>query len=172
MKILIAVDEHTFGDALADFVVKHEWPPESKFKVVHVIEPINLNHTADIGYLTFLESVAEESMKIGRALTRHVGLKIRDAFKTLNVTEEVVEGHPVDTILNVAQNWEADYIVLGSHGRHGLKRLVLGSVSTAVMSNAPCSVMIVRPPLTKGPVPKELETSQQQPVQPQKEYVK
>jgi nucleotide-binding universal stress UspA family protein len=53
------------------------------------------------------------------------------------------EGDPRQAILDCAQEWHADLIVLGSHGKKGLDRL-LGSVSDSVARHAPCSVEIVR----------------------------
>jgi nucleotide-binding universal stress UspA family protein len=47
-------------------------------------------------------------------------------------------------ILDEAKTWGADLIVMGSHGRHGLDRLVMGSVAEAVASHAHCSVEVVR----------------------------
>jgi nucleotide-binding universal stress UspA family protein len=49
-------------------------------------------------------------------------------------------------IVDRAAEWHADLIVLGSHGRHGLDRFLIGSVSEYVARHAPCSVEIVRMP--------------------------
>jgi nucleotide-binding universal stress UspA family protein len=53
-------------------------------------------------------------------------------------------GDPRSCILDVAKEWGADLIVLGSHGRRGLDRFLLGSVSETVAVHAPCSVRVVR----------------------------
>jgi nucleotide-binding universal stress UspA family protein len=47
-------------------------------------------------------------------------------------------------ILEEAERWDADLIMLGSHGRHGIERLLIGSVSEAVALHAECSVEVVR----------------------------
>ena len=52
-------------------------------------------------------------------------------------------GEPPRTICEVAKNWGADLIVVGSHGRKGLSELLLGSVSNYVMHHAPCSVLVL-----------------------------
>ena len=62
----------------------------------------------------------------------------------LEISSKVIEGHTLTEILDEAASWEADLIVLGSHGRRGLRRFLLGSVSNAVASHADCSVEIVR----------------------------
>ena len=66
------------------------------------------------------------------------------------VTSRVLEGAPEDAILDEADRWQADVIVLGSHGYGPMKRRLLGSVSQAVALHAPCSVEIVRCPHGAG----------------------
>jgi nucleotide-binding universal stress UspA family protein len=53
-------------------------------------------------------------------------------------------GDARQVILDEAQEWPADLVVLGSHGRTGMKRVLLGSVSDSVSRHARCSVQIVR----------------------------
>jgi len=54
-------------------------------------------------------------------------------------------GHPIDEILGLADDVGADLIVIGSHGRTGLRRLFLGSTSEAVVRRAKCPVVVARP---------------------------
>jgi nucleotide-binding universal stress UspA family protein len=62
------------------------------------------------------------------------------------VTTRVVEAEPPAGILETATGWHADLIVLGSHSRKGLEKLMLGSVAESVARHASCSVLIVRSP--------------------------
>jgi nucleotide-binding universal stress UspA family protein len=62
----------------------------------------------------------------------------------LNIESVVVEGYPSDAIIDTAKKKGADLIVMGSHGRSGLKRLWLGSVAESVVREAPVPVLIVR----------------------------
>src|SRR5262249_29371812 len=64
----------------------------------------------------------------------------------LTLTSEVIVGRPAEMIIETAKNWGADLVALGSHGYRGFTRFLLGSVSYAVASHAPCSVEIVRKP--------------------------
>ena len=58
--------------------------------------------------------------------------------------EFVVTGTPADEIVKAAKAWSADLIVIGTHGRGGVQRALLGSVADGVMRNAPCPVLIIR----------------------------
>lgn len=54
------------------------------------------------------------------------------------------EGKPADEIVSAAREWNADLIVIGSHGRSGVSRLVLGSTAESVLRHAPCPVVVVK----------------------------
>jgi nucleotide-binding universal stress UspA family protein len=58
----------------------------------------------------------------------------------------MTEGDAVDEILRVARDADADLIVLGTHGRTGLGRLLMGSVAEQVVRRAPCPVLVVKAP--------------------------
>jgi nucleotide-binding universal stress UspA family protein len=73
----------------------------------------------------FLESTGHQLKKLGYTVTR-----------------QVLIGTPVEAILNEAHRQKADLIVMGCRGRHGVLRLVLGSVSHAVLHSAPCPVLV------------------------------
>lgn len=62
-----------------------------------------------------------------------------------SVRTALVAGDPAAEILRYARDHGVDLLVLGTHGRTGLKRLVLGSVAERVVRQAPCPVMVVRP---------------------------
>ena len=64
--------------------------------------------------------------------------------KALSVRVEA--GEPSDTILNLAKEWGADLIVMGTHGRTGLSRLLIGSVAEAVLRRSICPVLTIRVP--------------------------
>src|SRR6516162_1429967 len=63
---------------------------------------------------------------------------------TVNAELPEYEDRPYQVILHEAEEWDADLIVVGSHGRSGLDRVVMGSVSEAVALHAKCSVEIIR----------------------------
>ena len=70
--------------------------------------------------------------------------------KTISVDATIIPGPPRSAILDEAETWGADLIVLGSHGYRAWERFLLGSVSQAVVSHAKCSVEVVRRPPAEG----------------------
>jgi nucleotide-binding universal stress UspA family protein len=71
--------------------------------------------------------------------------KTAEEIARAHVGVQMVEGSPVDDILRIARESEADLVVLGTHGRTGLRRAMLGSVAESVVRRAPCSVLVVPP---------------------------
>jgi nucleotide-binding universal stress UspA family protein len=65
----------------------------------------------------------------------------------LRVESQVMEGDPVDMILRAAEETHSDLIVMGTHGRTALVRLLLGSVAESVLRKAPCPVLTAKPPV-------------------------
>lgn len=145
MRILLAIDGSSFSEAAVEEVGRRPWPSGSEVKVISVIEP-PLVPMADgwappAEYYVKLEeaSVEQAGSTVNRALDR-----LRDAQPSLTLTSELLNGSARNVILDEAESWGADLIVVGSHGYRGLTRFLLGSVSQAVASHANCSVEIVR----------------------------
>lgn len=68
----------------------------------------------------------------------------------LQVERHLREGDPATEILRLAQETHADLVVMGTHGRTGLGRLLVGSVAEQVLRKAPCPVLTVRTPLSQS----------------------
>ena len=86
----------------------------------------------------------ELSLRHGREVVGRTEQILKGAGFT--VQTEVVEGDPKAKILDQALQWNPELIVMGSHGRKGFDRFLMGSVAEAVVRHAPCSVQIVRIP--------------------------
>ena len=131
-KVLLASDGSETSAHAARAIAARPWPEGSEFRVISVEEPWAIKSSRLRHYKTPQEVVSSAEQVLAS-----VGLK---------VTGEVLSGRPKETILGDAKKWEADMIVVGSHGRRGFKRFLLGSVSEAVAMNAHCSVIVVRGP--------------------------
>jgi nucleotide-binding universal stress UspA family protein len=149
MKILFPIDDsvcsQTAAHALASQV--HAKGHEVEVHVLHVIqwpkifpETIPSGQGREFGekFNAFLSTRRQQA----RILTDCMVQFLRNAgFHAVGL---VREADPKQAILDYASEWAPDLIVVGSHGRRGLERIALGSVSEAVMRHAHCSVQIMR----------------------------
>lgn len=71
--------------------------------------------------------------------------RLEDQAHHVRVDSQVLEGDPVDMILRAAEETQCDVIVMGTHGRTGLGRLLMGSVAESVIRKAPCPVLSAKP---------------------------
>ena len=151
MRILLAIDGSEFGDAAVEEIANRPWPQGSEVHVVSVIhlpfEPGPEVWSLPESYYFKLEKSERERAEsvVNRAIAR-LRADVASRETPLTLTSEVILGRPAETIIETAKNWGADLVALGSHGYRGFTRFLLGSVSYAVASHAPCSVEIVREP--------------------------
>jgi nucleotide-binding universal stress UspA family protein len=128
-RVLLATDGSETSAAAARALAGRPWPEESEFRVVTVEEPWAIKPPS--------RRHADEAVSSAEKVLASAGL---------NTSGAVLAGNPKNVILEEAKKWDADLIVVGSHGRRGFKRFMLGSVSEAVAMNAHCSVVVVRDP--------------------------
>jgi nucleotide-binding universal stress UspA family protein len=148
MKILIAVDGSAFSDAAVAAVAERPWPEGSAMKVVSAFEtafpPTPEAWAIPPEYFDELQRSAREGAQLA---TEAAVAKLKlGSGHLLELTAAAIQGPPKNVILDEAEHWGADLIVLGSHGYRGWERFLLGSVSHAVVSHAKCSVEVVRRP--------------------------
>jgi len=143
MRILLAIDESNFSEAAVLRVAAGPWPPDTEVRVLHVVEPPSLLLGREMAaHDPEFEAVWKALRQQAQVLVEKVTDRLRRS--ELNVAPALTEGDPKSQIIDVANDWHADLIVLGSHGRKGLNRFLMGSVSEAVVRHAQCSVEIIR----------------------------
>ena len=148
MKLLLAIDDSPAAALVVDSVVLLFRPEGADVRVVHVLEwpaPLPLSLAFSEGASAASDVVAFHDAARHRAgeLVTHAARRLEAAG--FHVTDEVREGDARHAILDCAEDWQPDVIVVGSHGRRGLGRFLLGSVSEGIVRHAPCSVHVVRP---------------------------
>ena len=152
MKILLATDGSDCSKAAVNSVAERPWPEGSEVKVVSAMEipyaPTTETWVLPNSYYRELESVTKAQAE---AAVKDAVERIKSGKTAgLEITTMIKSGSAREVILDEAENWDADLIVLGSHGYSGWQRFLLGSVSHAVATHAHCSVEIVRQkPVTK-----------------------
>ena len=152
MRILVAIDGSEHSDAVIDEIAHRHSPADSEVRIISVVNPpmpLSAESLAtSAGYHGELEKVEQEG---ARHATTRAAAKLRRSLKggSVKVTTKVLSGSPKGVILEEAEAFGADLIVVGSHGYGMLERFLLGSVSQAVALHAKCSVEIVRSPKTQ-----------------------
>ncbi len=144
MRILLAIDGSPGSESAVAEVCRRPWPPQTEVRVLTVLAPLEptlLRTSAAV----FEELVAQQRAELLKCLDQVVAT-LRDSVPELSGIPVLREGSPKEVILEEAERFRADLIVLGSQGRGALSRFFLGSVSQAIVANAPCSVEIVRVP--------------------------
>lgn len=143
MKILIGMDDSAHSRAALEFVESMRWPAGTQVLVLSVAKPAVVAHSlVDAGGITYLRAVEEESVQQHETLAASVERELRDAgFVT---TVRVASGDPREGIVETARQEQVDLVVVGSHGRTGLDKLLMGSVASHVVTHAPCSVLVVK----------------------------
>jgi nucleotide-binding universal stress UspA family protein len=151
MKILLAVDGSDCSEAAAQELAKRPWPPQTEVKVITAVEiPASVGMEPWAMSPDYFENLETAVRQAGQAVLDSTLLKLKTITdKTLKISSEIIQGSPAQVIVDEAESWGADLIVMGSRGLSVWNRLLLGSVSNAVVHHAKCSVEVVRTPQQK-----------------------
>lgn len=144
MKILLAIDDSKFSQAATDIVTRRMRADGAEVRILHAAEPKWLVLDYELAELGQIEAAREEALKHGKELLDRVRPVVEAAG--FQVTTAMEEGDARFVIVDHATSWNADVIVMGSHGRKGLGRLLMGSVAEHVLRHAHCSVLMARAP--------------------------
>lgn len=154
MKILIAYDGSDCADRALTDLRRAGLPRQAEALVVSVAEqwfPPPPPSSYEIVEATLAGSASTEAreqpsqaVEHAHALTFQASKLVQSLFPAWKVSSEAYNGSPARELINRANEWGADLIVVGSHGRSALGRFILGSVSQKVVTEAPCSVRIAR----------------------------
>lgn len=139
-KILAAIDFSAVSDRVVELAASLAQSFSAELEVVHVAAP----DPAFVGFDAGPGSVRETRADTLRGEHRKLQ-EISDALRAqgLEATGLLIQGTTVDALLEHAASAEADTLVLGSHGRSGLSRVLVGSVSEGVLRKATCPVLVV-----------------------------
>ena len=142
MNVLVAVDDSQFTPKVLKAVASQFRPENTQVRVIHVLQPLSTTPPPqmDAHYAPELEAQKVR----GHKLVEDCGDELRKAGFKVTVHLEI--GDVRERIIDSAEDWPADLIVMGSHGRDTVMRFLLGSVAESVARHAKCSVEIVRAP--------------------------
>jgi nucleotide-binding universal stress UspA family protein len=142
-KILVAIDRSEFAAHAVRVASDLATAVSGQIGLVHVIDVTLIGNEAGV-------PAAEL-----RALQRRDGQGLLDAAASAMSAHPqpwkfLHEGTAWKEIIRSAREWPADVIVVGTHGRSGLRRFLLGSIAEGVVRHAPCPVMVVPPVMAAG----------------------
>ena len=137
MNVLLAIDSSNSSEEVIKEVLRRPWPAGARFCVLHVMDLSASTLRRALGRaLTDAQYHASESL-VG-------SVRDRLASRRLAAVAHVERGHVASKIVEYSKDWNADSVIVGSHGNNDVKRFLLGGVTHAVVRHAPCSVEIVR----------------------------
>lgn len=144
-RILVATDGSSFSQAAVRSVADRPWPAGSVVRILSVVElNIPMSHAQVYFEHKAMEDARGEAMRHAQEAVTFAEQVIAAAGLELSTSIAVPTATPKELILKEADDWGADIIVVGSHGRRGFGRFLLGSVSEAVALHAPCTVEVIR----------------------------
>ncbi len=136
-KILIAHD----GSKSSERALKKGLEIAEKFNstvtVITVVPSLYLTELMEMDREKILDTLTADAEKM------MAGIKARPG-KARSLRTLIKQGSPAEEILRTAEQTKSDMIVMGSHGRHGAQKFLLGSVSSKVIDHADCSVLVVK----------------------------
>ena len=147
MKLVLASDGSSYSEVAAREIISTFRAQGCEVLVLQVIEPLIYSTPPQMahGYAPEMTARLHDKLKTARESVSQTAEMIRRAGFVAE--PRVIEGEIRGAILDVARNWHADLIVLGSHGEKGLHKFLIGSVAEFVARHAYCSVLIARTPL-------------------------
>ncbi|EJN58815.1 universal stress protein [Halogranum rubrum] len=135
-RILIPIDGSPQSAEALEFALA-EWP-DAELTLLHVINPVEAASSPGAG----VPSGAEQWFENAKADSETLLAEATPPGATVSTMTEV--GRPAQAIVEVAEEAGFDHIVMGSHGRTGVSRIILGSVAEAVVRNATVPATVVR----------------------------
>lgn len=140
--ILVPVDGSSTGLGAVAKAIELAKVFDSWITLVHVIDQypfVGIGTDYAFGQTEYITAATSNANQALQAAENHVNAA------GLRCTRQVIEGHVMeDGILQAAKTANADLIVMGSHGRHGIEKLLLGSVTQRVLSHTTLPVLVVR----------------------------
>ncbi|PSQ42614.1 universal stress protein UspA [Halobacteriales archaeon SW_7_68_16] len=140
MRVLIGYDDSPQADAALAFAVERFGG--ENLVALTVIDPVEAGYASGIGLPSTSEQWYDEARETARDELAAARDRAAEAGVELDTAVEV--GRPARTIVTYAEEHDVDHVVLGSHGRSGVSRILLGSVAESVLRRSPVRVTVIR----------------------------
>ncbi|MGB6822544.1 MAG: universal stress protein [Candidatus Acidiferrales bacterium] len=150
MKILFGTDGSDGASLAAKSVANRPWPAGSQVKIISAVQllvpgnELMISSSSAVYPTSLLEEMWSEVRSSAREAVAEARKTLEAAGMKILAGETTPDGDPRVVMLAQAKQWDADLIVLGSYGRRGMDRILMGSVSESVALHAHCSVEVIR----------------------------
>lgn len=150
MKILLGTDGSDGAALAAKSVANRPWPAGSRVKILSAVQllvpgnELMMSSSSAIYPTSLLEEMWSEVRSSAHEAVAEAQKTLEAAGIKVLAGETTPDGDPRIVLLAQAKEWDADLIVLGSYGRRGMDRILMGSVSESVALHAHCSVEVIR----------------------------
>ncbi len=141
-RIMVAVDGSATSERGLKEAIGFAADQKAKLAIVHVVDIVVVFGAGQFPG-TYVEATRE--------LARNIIARARETARTAGIDAEIQspeivtsDYHVGDTIAGLAGDWNADLLVVGTHGRRGFSRMLLGSVAERIVRMAPCPLLLVR----------------------------
>jgi nucleotide-binding universal stress UspA family protein len=141
-KILIAVDGSATSDSALEEAIKLAQLLDSRIAIMHVLEDVL--YWIEENYIDYAELQASIKASGEKMLAKAEMLAQQAGVAAETKLVEAVGGRVASIVVAEAECWQAELIVIGTHGRSGISRLLLGSVAENVVRSAPMPVLLIR----------------------------
>lgn len=149
-KILLGTDGSDGASVATKSVANRPWPAGSQVKIISAVQllvpgnELMMSSSSAIYPTSLLEEVWNEVRSSAHEAVAEARKTLEAAGMKILAGETTPDGDPRAVLLAQAKEWDADLIVLGSYGRRGMDRILMGSVSESVALHAHCSVEVIR----------------------------
>lgn len=139
MRVLVAHDGSDYSNRALKRGVDIAQRYDGSLILINVVPDLGFTDELSDDYTkTLYKTLTDEAEKQMKELQDDISQSLSD------VRAIVRFGNPAEIIVDIAKNENINLIVIGSHGKHGAKKFFLGSVSSKVVSHAPCDVLVVK----------------------------
>lgn len=140
-KILCAVDFSEYSSSVADYANMMAKCSEAKILVLYVAPSLSQY----VGFHVPPSSIESFVGEIVTGAEDTMNAFVKEHFDQMDVEGKVVTGYPAEEILGIAEDEKCDMVVMGTHGRKGIDRILFGSVAEKVVKSSTAPVLTVRP---------------------------
>lgn len=145
MKVLIAIDDAECSEAAVQSIVdKTCCEANMQVKLITVIEPIHYEYAVTGLYFESLLRAQTQYKEELEDLLARKKATLEKAHPDLKIETALIKGPVANSIIEEAEKWKADLLIVGSHGRTGMERFLLGSVAEQLVIHATCSIEVVK----------------------------